>query len=144
MPMDFSILITKIQYHLSEIETFQSNLDGLKKQLADLISSDAFPSKARRYIHLLEDMPGIGFLTAATLIAEIGDFSKFHSPKAFVAFFGIDPSVNQSGKFNGDRNKISKRGTRFGRRVLFYRCSRIHPYHPERRSDQSDFTGLLP
>ncbi|KLU38950.1 MAG: hypothetical protein AA931_11490 [Peptococcaceae bacterium 1109] len=36
-----------------------------------------------------------------------------------VAFFGIDPSVNQSGKFTGDRNRISKRGTRFGRRVLF-------------------------
>ena len=64
-------------------------------------------------------MPGVGFMTAVTLVAEIGDFSMFKSPKAFVAFFGIDPSVNQSGKFTGDRNKISKRGTRFGRRVLF-------------------------
>lgn len=68
-------------------------------------------------------MPGIGFLTVVTLIAENRDFSKFNSPKVFVAFFGVDPSVNpsvnQSGKFNGDRNKISKRGTRFGRRVLF-------------------------
>ena len=62
---------------------------------------------------------GSVFLTATTILAEIGDFSRFHSPKALVAFFGLDPSVNQSGKFNGDRNKISKRGTRFGRRVLF-------------------------
>jgi len=53
-------------------------------------------------------MPGIGFLSAVPLIAEIGDFSKFHSPKAFVAFFGIDPSVNQSGKFNCNRNKTSE------------------------------------
>ncbi len=41
---------------------------------------------------LLEEVAGIDFLTAVTLIAEIGDFSKFHSPKAFVAFFGIVPS----------------------------------------------------
>ena len=41
--------------------------------------------------------------------------SEFRNP----VFVGIDPSVNQSGKFTGDRNEISKRGTRFGRRVLF-------------------------
>ncbi len=119
MPIDFSILGLKIQYHLDGIETFQANLDGLKEQITAMIFSDGFPEKVRNAIVLLEAMPGIGFLTAATLMAEIGDFSRFHSPKALVAFFGIDPSVNQSGKFNGDRNKISKRGTRFGRRVLF-------------------------
>jgi transposase len=84
-----------------------------------IISGDDFPAFVRNSIMLLADMPGIGFLTAATILAEIGDFSKFRSPKALVAFFGIDPNVNESGKFTGDRNKISKRGTRFGRRVLF-------------------------
>jgi len=119
MPMEFSILSRKIQYHLDGIETFQNNLVGLKEQLAGMISDVDFPKTVRESIALLESMPGIGFITAATILAEIGDFSRFHSPKALVAFFGIDPSVNQSGKFNGDRNKISKRGTRFGRRVLF-------------------------
>lgn len=119
MPMDFGILSMKIKFHLDGIESLQNSLEGLVKQLHCMIDAEDFPPKVRRYIELLEDMPGIGFLTAVTLIAEIGDFSKFHSPKAFTAFFGIDPSVNQSGKFNGDRNKISKRGTRFGRRVLF-------------------------
>jgi len=77
-----------------------------------MIDSKEFPAKARRNVELLDEIPGVGFLTAATLIAEIGDFSLFNSPKALTAFFGLDPSVNQSGKFNGDRNKISKRGTR--------------------------------
>ena len=119
MPMEFDILSLKIKAHVENIESFQDRLDGILKQLKTMIQSSDFPAKERRYIELLEEMPGIGFLTAVTLIAEIGDFSKFHSPKAFVAFFGIDPSVNDSGKFRGDRNKISKRGTRFGRRVLF-------------------------
>mgnify|MGYP003586878939 FL=1 len=119
MPMDFGVLSLKIEYHLDGIESLQNSLDGLLKQLQLMIESPGFPVKVRRYIDLLKAMPGIGFLTAVTLIAEIGDFSKFNSPKAFVAFFGIDPGVNESGKFKGDRNKISKRGTRFGRRVLF-------------------------
>jgi len=52
-------------------------------------------------------------------MAEIGDIDGFIKPKHLVAFFGIDSSVNESGKFKGDDNKISKRGTRIGRRALY-------------------------
>lgn len=119
MPNDFSILSMKIKYHLDGIENLQNSLKSIEDQLHQMIDSADFPDKVRRRIDLLDQMPGIGFMTAVTLIAEIGDFDMFKSPKAFTAFFGLDPSVNQSGKFTGDRNKISKRGTRFGRRVLF-------------------------
>lgn len=119
MPSEFSLINTKINIYLDGIENFQKNLEGIEKQIHDMIHSDDFPAASRQHIELLNAMPGIGFITAASLIAEIGDFSLFKSPKAFTAFFGIDPSVNQSGKFNGDRNKISKRGTRIGRRILF-------------------------
>ena len=44
---------------------------------------------------------------------------KFVTPKQLVAFFGVDPAVNESGKFKGDRVKMSKRGTRLGRRALY-------------------------
>lgn len=79
-----------------------------------MIFNLAFPAKVHRYIKLLKEVSRIAFLTAVTLIAEIGDFSMFNSPKASVGFFMIDPSV----KFNSNRNKISKRGTRCGRKVL--------------------------
>lgn len=119
MPHEFALLDAKIKVHIDGIENMQTSLNGIEKQIHAMIESDQFPANARGNIELLDKIPGIGFLTAATLIAEIGDFSLFKSPKAFTAFFGIDPSVNQSGKFNGDRNKISKRGTRIGRRILF-------------------------
>ncbi|CAA7601968.1 Transposase IS116/IS110/IS902 family [Acididesulfobacillus acetoxydans] len=119
MPCEFALLGTKIKFHIDGIEHMQTSLNGIDAQIHTMIELEQFPAKARRNIELLDEIPGIGFLTAATLIAEIGDFRLFKSPKAFTAFFGIDPSVNQSGKFNGDRNKISKRGTRIGRRVLF-------------------------
>ncbi|WP_455794931.1 transposase [Clostridium butyricum] len=50
----------------------------------------------------------------------MGDINGFIKPKHLVAFFGIDSSVNQSGKFQGTQCKISKeRGTRIGRRALY-------------------------
>lgn len=44
---------------------------------------------------------------------------NFSNPDKLVAFFGIDPSVKQSGQFEGTQNKMSKRGSRLLRRVLF-------------------------
>jgi len=119
MPSEFSMLDTKIKFHIDGIEHMQATLNGIESQVKLMIKSEEFPAQAKRNVELLDEIPGIGFFTAATLIAEIGDFSLFNSPKALTAFFGLDPSVNQSGKFNGDRNKISKRGTRIGRRILF-------------------------
>lgn len=49
----------------------------------------------------------------------IGNIKGFLKPKHLVAFFGLDPSVNQSGKFNSNRNTMSKRGTKIGRRALY-------------------------
>ena len=64
-------------------------------------------------------IPGIGNITAITILAEIDSINKFPTSKQLVAFFGVDPAVNESGKFKGDRVKISKRGTRLGRRALY-------------------------
>jgi len=119
MPSEFSLLDAKIKLHISNIENMQTSLDGVEVHIHTMIESKQFPAIAKHNIVLLDEIPGIGFLTAATLIAEIGDVTLFKSPKALTAFFGIDPSVQQSGKFEGDRNIISKRGTSLGRRVLF-------------------------
>jgi transposase len=70
-------------------------------------------------LELLCSIPGIGLMTAATILAEVGDFSLFQKPNKLVAYLGIDPSVKQSGKFEGTQNKMSKRGSRFLRRVLY-------------------------
>lgn len=46
---------------------------------------------------LLRSIPGVGELTAATILAEIGDISRFLTPKQLVAFAGLDPAVFESG-----------------------------------------------
>lgn len=64
-------------------------------------------------------IPGIGPVLGATIISEIGDISTFTSAEKLVAFAGIDPSVMQSGNFEGSRNKMSKRGSPHLRRALW-------------------------
>lgn len=72
-----------------------------------------------RQIKLIETIPGAGFLSAVTVICEIGDFSVFKSPKQLLAYFGIDPAVKQSGNFTGTNVKMSKRGSAVARRAIF-------------------------
>lgn len=52
------------------------------------------------------------------LIAEMGNFGLFTSPKKLYAYFSMDPAVKQSGKFNGDKVHMSKRGSSLARRIL--------------------------
>jgi len=46
---------------------------------------------------VIETIPGIGPITGATILGEIGDIHKFSNPKKLVAYAGIDASVSQSG-----------------------------------------------
>ena len=109
----------KITSSLKFIDTFQQQISKLLKEIENLINATDFPNQLKKNIDLVDSIPGIGSLTAITLIAEIGDIDGFIKPKHLVAFFGIDCSVNESGKFKGNKNKISKRGTRIGRRALY-------------------------
>ena len=43
-------------------------------------------------VQLLTTIPGVGFITAATLVAELGDWRRFGSAKQVSAYFGIVPS----------------------------------------------------
>jgi len=107
-------LAIKIASSITLIKTIQSEIDTLLQQINTFIRSETFPESIRNNIELIDSIPGIGQLTAITIIAEIGNIDGFLKPKHLVAFFGIDSSVNESGKFKGDDNK-----TRIGRRALY-------------------------
>ncbi len=70
-----------------------------------MIKGDDLSDNFKQNIKLLMSIPGIGFLTAVTIMVEIGDFNNFTKPKQLVAYFGLDPSVNESGKFKSDKEK---------------------------------------
>lgn len=97
------------------------NYDNAANQIMEAVKHfvEAQPDELFiKQIKLLETIKGCGFLSAVTLMCEIGDFSVFSSPKKLYAYLGLDPDVKQSGKFNGTNVKLSKRGSRLARRVL--------------------------
>jgi transposase len=112
-------LFVKITNTIAIIESLELQLKNLLSEIHLLLKSDRIPNDFKKNVQLLYSIPGIGDLTAITLMSEIGNIEGFIKPKHLVAYFGIDPSVNQSGKFNSDRNTMSKRGTRIGRRALY-------------------------
>jgi len=104
---------------ISLYEAIDTHAIKLLSEIESFINSYGMPPTLSKNISLLMSIPGIGYVTAITILAEIGGIDKFITPKQLVAFFGVDPAVNESGKFKGDRVKMSKRGTRLGRRALY-------------------------
>ncbi|EKO1911274.1 transposase [Clostridium botulinum] len=41
----------------------------------------------------------VGFISAITILTEIKNFQGFLKPKLLVAYIGVNPSINESGKF---------------------------------------------
>ena len=99
------------------IRTYDNAADSVMQSIKAAIESQSDELFVKQ-IKLLETIKGCGFLSAVTLMCEIGDFSVFSSPKKLYAYLGLDPAVKQSGKFNGTNVKLSKRGSRLARRVL--------------------------
>ncbi len=67
----------------------------------------------------ITSIPGIGKITGAVILGELGDISRFDHPSKIVAYAGIDASVSQSGEFASTNNRMSKRGSPYLRKALF-------------------------
>ena len=89
------------------------------------------------YLHTI---PGIGIIGAATILAAIGDISRFKNSSSLIAFAGIDPTVRQSGEFNSTHNHMSKRGSPYLRHAIFlaattcsFHNSPLNAYYKKKR-----------
>lgn len=70
-------------------------------------------------LKLLTTIPGIGVVTALTLMAEVGDINRFRSPKALVAYAGLDPRIRQSGLSLKRNTRLTKRGSPYLRQSIY-------------------------
>jgi transposase len=87
---------------LSVIEDLDRQLAALERELRPLARAD---ERAR----LLMTIPGVGELLGLTLAAEIGQISRFSSPRKLVGYSGLIPRVKQSGQ-SSRTGRISKAG----------------------------------
>jgi len=68
-------------------------------------------------LDIITSVDGISAITGSTFLAELGDIQAFRSYKHVIAFAGLDPSIHQSGQYEGI-SRLSKRGNRHLRRVI--------------------------
>jgi len=79
-----------IQSHLNIIDTLNRQIAEIDAKISCLISS------RKEDLKIALSMPGMGIISASTILAEIGDFRDFGSPDKLAAYCGLVPSVYQS------------------------------------------------
>jgi len=97
-------------------------LDRQIKQLEKLIQTftqEVLHPEFRKQIELAESIPGVGFITAATVLAELPPIDKIPQAAQAVALFGLDPFNKTSGQIVEARARLSRMGSHYGRRALY-------------------------
>ena len=79
----------------------------------------------------LASIPGMGPITACTIMGEIGDITNFHGADSLVAYAGINPMVYQSGKYDAKGLSMSKKGSSYLRNTIIL-VSRLIIQHDEK------------
>jgi transposase len=92
-------------------------LEGKQKRITEALV-EACRSMRVDELDIITSVDGISAITGSTFLAEVGDIELFSSSKHLIAFAGLDPSIHQSGQYEGI-SRISKRGNRHLRRVVF-------------------------
>jgi transposase len=77
----------------------------------------AVPARHRPLVAALQGFRGIAFLTAVTIVAEVGDLRRFATAPQFMAYVGVVPSEYSSGSRH-HRGRITKAGNAMLRHVL--------------------------
>ncbi len=100
----------QIKLLLQQILLLEEQVKTIEEEMAELVAvQDQY----------LTTITGIGPITAAVILSEVGDIHRFERPNQLLAFAGLDASVHQSGDFTGTRNKLSKRGSPYLRRAIW-------------------------
>lgn len=80
---------------------------------------------------VITTVPGIGKVLAASITAEIGDYSRFPNADKLLAFAGLAPTTYQSGGFTATQSRIEKRGSKYLRSHLFTAAHTVRQFNPE-------------
>jgi transposase len=81
---------------VDQLSMIERQIDEIERTFVPLLDSPTF----RDARDILLSFPGVGWVTAATLLAEIGDFTRFGHRKAIARYVGLNPRVYASGPKN--------------------------------------------
>ena len=108
-----AVLHLVLEDYLQAIEAAQARRDRLTAQIAAMLPDWTLAP----VVAALQAMRGMALVNAATLIAELGDLSRFANPRQLMAYLGLVPSEYSSGA-SLRRGGLTKAGNSAARRLL--------------------------
>ena len=102
-----------LEDYITAVEAAQARRDRLTAQIAAMLADWTLAP----VVAALQTMRGMALVNAATLIAELGDLSRFANPRQLMAYLGLVPSEHSSGA-SIKRGGLTKAGNSAARRLL--------------------------
>lgn len=126
-----------LQEYLDAVIQAQDRVAGLTQQMQQALKTWSL----RPVVQALMALRGVQLITAMTVLAELGDITRFDSPSQLMAWLGLVPSEHSSGGCRR-RGGITKTGNGHVRRVLVeaawaYRFPARKTRIIERRAEQT-------
>ncbi len=110
-----------ISTYVSIYNDFNNKIDPIEKQISTII---------KVLNPRMLTIPGIGEISAATILSEYGDIKNFSNPNKMLAFAGLDPSISQSGTLESN-GKMVKHGSGHLRYAIMNSAMTILRFSPE-------------
>lgn len=111
----------QIKTQVSQIEFLNATVAKVEREVASLLA---------RIEPNVTTIPGVSTATGAQIVAEIGDVKRFGGGAAIVKYAGLNPGVDESGKFSAEGVPITKHGSPYLRRALWLAANRARQYDP--------------
>jgi transposase len=115
----------------------QSDLDTLeftRKQVEQIEEYLKQKSAQDERVPLLVQLPGVAMLTAVTILAAIGDITRFPNAKKLVGYAGLGTRVHDSGMTHSN-GRITKAGRRDLRRAMVNAANHAAEDHPHWKAE---------
>jgi len=96
----------------------QREIQRLEREIQKFLDK-ASGSALQSQVALADSIPGVGLVTAATVIAELPPIAKIARASQAIALFGLDPKSKTSGTSVKTPARLSKMGSKRGRRALY-------------------------
>ena len=112
--------------HKQRMKLLKDQIVSIEEEMRELISNNEFLKKK---LVFLESIPGISFISAATVIGETLGFESIGNAKQLTSYAGYDVVLRESGNFKG-KTRISKKGNSHIRAALHMpsmTCVRCNP-----------------
>ena len=95
------------------IKWLEEKLRMMDRRIEEIALSEPYAEGVKK----LRCFKGVDYLTAVSLLCEVGDFKRFRSAEAFMAFLGLVPGEHSSGS-RRRRRGITKSGNTHLRKLL--------------------------